>query len=396
MTMRVPPSSLKSSTAARTTDSNPPKAAGAEPPQPPTTVDSTSTTQSAQQTQSTQAQPEVTDGFSSKPAFHKSPPPISAQQFNDIQGKKLNGNLILQSSLKKIFEPYQDNVVSFAPQQFYLPANSIGACRAASADWLRRSVTKDKHSFTDVGPKKAETFIHLEAKAEEKRASKPPSEPGTTPTLTLTEKMPHTAAHSRMQDKYKRYDEQNKVWNELSGRVQTEMAAGGEFPVTKESLGEREKLTHAGYKEAIEAKATAGGTAGLTVEKLKTHKLNDIEPTGCVFFKDGESKTYGGLMKDVLGSPECNRQGAFLLNISSTKEGENKRFDHALAVHQTPTEVLIMDPKAGEFRFPRPPGTSVEDTPKLGEFLDKLGEKFYKGRTFDLYLVHDFQKTDKS
>ncbi|WP_342378350.1 hypothetical protein NVS55_03165 [Myxococcus stipitatus] len=388
MTTRVPPSIART-----TTGSNPPKAAGAEPPQSNEVSSSTSSTQ-AQQAQNPQAQQQVTDGFSTRPTFHKAPPPISAQEFNAIQGKKLNANLMLQSSLKKIFEPYKDNVVSFAPQQFYLPANSIGACRAASADWLRRSVTKDKHSFTDVGPKNAETFIHLEAQAEAKRLSKPPGESGTTSALTLTEKMPHTAAHSRMQDKYKRYDEQNKVWNELSGRVQTGMAAGGEFPVTKESLGEREKLTHAGYKEAIEAKAQAGGTAGLTVEKLKTHKLNDIEPTGCVFFKDGESKTYGGLMKDVLGSPECNRPGAFLLNISSTKEGEDKRFDHALAVHQTPTEVLIMDPKAGEFRFPRPPGTSVEDTPKLGEFLDKLGDKFYKGRNFDLYLVHEFQRTD--
>lgn len=285
-----------------------------------------------------------------------------------------------------------------------LPKDHLGACRAASMDWLRRGLVKDKFSFADVGPKHAGPM----AEAAEAASKQTPEEKKKDPD---TSNRPGLLSHQRMERKYQRYDVMNKEWTTVS-KAEGQKIRDSKLPntgLTRDDVSAWEGNTYAGFKEHLETQVAQGKTNGLTSAQLKTDKLDGIKPEACVYSSQwqGENrKTFSDMMTGVLNNDRCNKEGSFLVGINGVSTVETNTTDkegkavkgsidvnlpHAMAMRQTASELHFMDPNFGEFKFPRTPGTRIEADSDIGKFLAKFGERYDKQK-FSNAVVFEYVK----
>ncbi|WP_338864711.1 YopT-type cysteine protease domain-containing protein [Myxococcus stipitatus] len=285
-----------------------------------------------------------------------------------------------------------------------LPKDNLGACRAASMDWLRRGLVKDKVSIADVGPKHAGPM----AEAAEAAKQQTPEEKKTD---RDTATRPGLLSHQRMERKYQRYDVMNKEWTTVARKehqkISESKTSGPGF--TRADLSALERNTFANFKEHLETQAAQGKTGGLSAEQLKTQKLDGIKPEACVYsaqWQGDKMKTFANMMTGILNNDACSKEGAFLVGINgmgkvetTMKDEEGKEtkkvidvpLPHAMAMRQTDSELHFMDPNFGEFKFPRTPGTRIEADSDIGKFLENFGKQYEKQR-FNNAVVYEYVK----
>lgn len=251
------------------------------------------------------------------------------------------GVLFTSEMIDTIKQYYGTEYTAVAPQANFLNANSDvgGACFGASVDWLRRVSIKDS-------PKTS--ILHSRKEV-------------ATPEESL----------NRMQKKYSRYSTETEILNKNFNPT----------PATANFL--RDKEGYINEQKKLHTDAANNALGKLAEHKVLQGKEKDISrmKLNCISY---HSVAIGG---DDMGDHLKSSLGEIANNTTSTSSYmlalKGPDAGHAMAVHQTPDSITIMDPNLGELSFARPKDDNNQTKPglpsRLNDFIDQaLGPGYDK------------------